>query len=301
MSVSMYRGQADRLSKEIADLESRKANELGKAVRERGEAQRALGGIYASSSPATVSSKQRESQRHEERAVQYDKEAARLMTQIVAKRRSLASTEASLRNAVEEERKKEERESRRRRAEEVRHVQELERRRRALQQPLLRGVALMQSVSPGAQAGAGTENSSHEYEYDICLTFAGEDRPYVEMVARGLKDKRVRVFYDHDEAVELWGKDLTEHFDWVYRKASRYCVMFISSFYAAKVWTRHERRSALARALSEKYEYILPARFDETDLPGLQPTIAYIDLREVAPATLIEYLLEKLGRKAGDV
>jgi hypothetical protein len=67
--------------------------------------------------------------------------------------------------------------------------------------------------------------------------------------------------------------------------------------YAAKVWTRHERRSALARAITESYEYILPARFDETDLPGLQPTIAYLDLREVAPATLIEYLLEKLGQK----
>ena len=297
MSVSMYRGQADRLIKEIADLESSQANERGKAVRERGEAQRALGGIYASSSPATVSSKQCDAQRHEESAVRHDKEAARLAARIADKRRSLASAEASLKRALEDERKKEERESRRRRDEEVRHVQELERRRRALQQPLLQEAALARSASAGAQKNVASDSSG--YEYDVCLTFAGEDRPYVEMVARGLKDNGVRVFYDHDEAVELWGKDLTEHFDWVYRKASRYCVMFISSFYAAKVWTRHERRSALARAITENYEYILPARFDETDLPGLQPTVAYIDLREVAPATLIEYLLEKLGRKGG--
>jgi hypothetical protein len=296
MSVSMYRGQADSLIKEIADLESKQANERGKAVRERGEAQRALSGIYASSSASTVLSKQRDAQRHEESAVKYDKEAARLAARIADKRRSLASAEASLKRALEEERKKEERESRRRRDEEVRHVQELERRRRALQQPLLQEITLRQPAATDGHTNEARDISGHEY--DVCLSFAGEDRPYVEMVARGLKDKEVRVFYDHDEAAELWGKDLAEHFDWVYRKASRYCVMFISSSYAAKVWTRHERRSALARAITESYEYILPARFDETDLPGLQPTIAYIDLREVAPATLIEYLLEKLGKTA---
>jgi hypothetical protein len=61
--------------------------------------------------------------------------------------------------------------------------------------------------------------------------------------------------------------------------------------------TRHERRSALARAIAEDYEYILPARFDDTELPGLQPTKAYIDLREISPATLVEFLVEKVGHR----
>jgi len=70
--------------------------------------------------------------------------------------------------------------------------------------------------------------------------------------------------------------------------------MFISEAYAAKPWTRHERRSALARALEEEEEYILPARFDDTELPGLRPTIAYLDLRTIAPETLVEFVAEKL-------
>ncbi len=90
------------------------------------------------------------------------------------------------------------------------------------------------------------------------------------------------------------GKDLVEHFDYIYRQASRYCVMFISAAYAAKPWARHERRSALARALEEEGEYILPARFDDTELPGLRPTVHYLDLREIAPATLVEFIVEKL-------
>lgn len=110
----------------------------------------------------------------------------------------------------------------------------------------------------------------------------------------------MKVFYDEDETANLWGKDLAEHLDYIYRKASRFCVMFVSEAYAKKPWTRHERRSALARAIEEESEYILPTRFDDTDLDGLPPTIAYLDLRQYAPATLVDFLLEKLDIKRLD-
>jgi hypothetical protein len=74
-------------------------------------------------------------------------------------------------------------------------------------------------------------------------------------------------------------------------------VIFISQECARKAWTRHERRCALARATEEEHEYVLPAHFDDTELPGLQPTLAYVDLREYAPTTIAEFLLEKLGFK----
>ena len=143
--------------------------------------------------------------------------------------------------------------------------------------------------------GARDDRVAADFEYDVCLSFAGEERPYVEMVARVLQDRGARVFYDRDEVKTLWGKDLVEHFDHIYRSASRYCVMFISEAYASKAWTRHERRSALARALVEEDEYVLPARFDDTELPGLPPTIGYVDLRQYAPATLADFVLGKLG------
>lgn len=48
------------------------------------------------------------------------------------------------------------------------------------------------------------------------------------MVARGLKEGGLRVFYDEDEKVKVWGKDLAEHFDHIYRTASRSCDVRIS-------------------------------------------------------------------------
>ena len=133
------------------------------------------------------------------------------------------------------------------------------------------------------------------YDFDVALSFAGEDRQYVESVAAHLKTAGIRVFYDRYAEVDLWGKDLAETFDDIYQHRSRYVVFFISAHYAEKMWTRHERRSSLARALVEKREYILPARFDATPLPGLQPTLAYIDLRTQTPAAFAAKLIEKIA------
>src|SRR5262245_31136756 len=114
-----------------------------------------------------------------------------------------------------------------------------------------------------------------EREFDVCLSFAGEDREYVDRVAAELRSAGVRLFYDAYEDVDLWGKDLYQHLDAVYRHKARYCVAFFSAAYAAKVWTKHELKSAQTRAFEENREYILPARFDDTEIPGVPKTVKY--------------------------
>jgi hypothetical protein len=292
VSSSMYRSQVDRLTDEIARLRAKEADEAGKAAKARSETLRISNSITKSTSPSTLSSKLREIHRKEEQAAQHDKRSAQYAKDIAGKQRSLTSAQNSLARSLEQDRKKEEREDKKRRDDELRHLRDLEARRRSLQNP----IAIAQPFAPSVGiAPQPRSRDEADFEYDVCLSFAGEERSYVEMVAGGLKEHGVRVFYDNDETVKLWGKDLAEHLDYIYRKASRYCVMFVSEAYARKPWTRHERRSALARALEEESEYILPARFDDTDLDGLPPTIGYLDLRQYAPATLVDFLLEKLG------
>ena len=132
--------------------------------------------------------------------------------------------------------------------------------------------------------------------FDVVLSFAGKDREYVKKVAQYLSKKKVMLFYDENEQVRLWGKDLAEHFELLYRRSGKYCVIFISKAYVESMWTRLERRAALARALTEQNEYILPARFDHTEVPGIPPSIHYISLSNKAPAKLGRVILEKLGR-----
>ncbi|MET8180098.1 TIR domain-containing protein [Streptomyces sp. NPDC005336] len=132
-------------------------------------------------------------------------------------------------------------------------------------------------------------------DYDVCLSFAGEQRDYVEQVAASLKNAGIRVFYDDYEKVALWGKDLYEHLDYIYGKSVEYCILFASEEYAKKVWTNHERRSAQARALTAHAEYVLPVRFDDTEIPGIRPTIGYLNAQSIEPASLAEMIAEKLG------
>jgi hypothetical protein len=76
--------------------------------------------------------------------------------------------------------------------------------------------------------------SERQFQYDVCLSFAGEDRPYVEQVAEYLRNSGIRVFYDRYEKSQLWGKNLYTHLDEVYRRLARYCIVFISQHYAKK-------------------------------------------------------------------
>lgn len=98
----------------------------------------------------------------------------------------------------------------------------------------------------GARAG--------DFPYDVALSFAGEQRMYVQQVAVAVRQRGIRPFYDDYEKPNLWGKDLYEHLDCIYQKAARCCVLFASDAYARKVWTTHERRSAQARALQSTQE-----------------------------------------------
>ncbi len=135
------------------------------------------------------------------------------------------------------------------------------------------------------------------YKYDIALSFAGEDRAYVEKVARYLTNKGIRVFYDTYEQVEFWGKDLYTHLADVYQNKAQYCIIFISKFYKEKLWTSHEMRAAFARAFSSNSEYILPARFDDTEITGINYTLGYIGLRVTSPKLLADYAIKKVKGK----
>ncbi len=135
------------------------------------------------------------------------------------------------------------------------------------------------------------------FQYDVCLSFAGNDRKYVKAVAKALVRFGARVFFDEYETVGLWGKNLFVHLDDIYQNAARFCVIFVSKSYADKLWTTHELQSAQARAFKTHGEYILPARFDKTSIPGLRDTIAYVDLRKITPPRFAGMILKKLGRR----
>lgn len=131
-------------------------------------------------------------------------------------------------------------------------------------------------------------------EYDVALSFAGEDREHAKQLADLLESGGHKYFYDEYSRAKLWGKNLLEHLETVYKDKAHYCVPFLSKHYAEKWWPRHELRSAAARAFEESREYILPVRLDDTEIPGILPTVGYLDLREVSIEEVYQALEQKL-------
>jgi hypothetical protein len=131
--------------------------------------------------------------------------------------------------------------------------------------------------------------------FDVAISFAGTERILAEELATRVRGAGFEVFYDEFYPMQLWGKDLVVFFDNIYRKASRYCVMFVSREYADRMWTIQERRSAQARALTEKgNEYILPIRIDNTELDGLHSTTGYLSIEQYDVARIADMLIMKL-------
>ena len=137
----------------------------------------------------------------------------------------------------------------------------------------------------------------HGIMYEVALSFAGEQRGYVEGVALALQARGIAVFYDEFEKIALWGKDLGEELQDIYEHKSGCVVIFVSEAWVEKAWPQHERRAALSRAVHESGGYILPVRFDDTTVPGLPDSVHYLQAKEYSPAELATVIAQKLGVK----
>ena len=136
-----------------------------------------------------------------------------------------------------------------------------------------------------------------KFRYDVVFSYADEENEYVKKVVAFLQKEDIKLFYAPFKEAVLWGRDLAEELEIIYRKDGRYCVMFISENYAKKAWPNHEKKSAMSREVQQKDRYILPCRFDDTEVPGLPTSISYIDLNHKTPEELGELIRQVLRRR----
>lgn len=140
----------------------------------------------------------------------------------------------------------------------------------------------------------GKAKDSVSFEYDIALSFAGEDRSLARRIHSGLTARGVRVFMDEFERTLLWGKDLSDELRCRYGEKTRYVVILVSKHYAVKDWTDFEFTVAKKEAGRRPREFILPVRLDDTPLPGLRSSIAYLSLKEQGIDGIVEEIVRKL-------
>ncbi len=120
-----------------------------------------------------------------------------------------------------------------------------------------------------------------DFEYDVALSFAGEDRGLAKKLSQLITKDGHSVFFDENRRAHLWGKDSKE-FERIYSKASRFVMPFISSHYRDKDWTRWEFDTARAEAKNRQNPFLLPVRLDDSRMFGLNSDTNYQDLRSIS-------------------
>lgn len=78
--------------------------------------------------------------------------------------------------------------------------------------------------------------------YDIGLSFAGEDRKYVEDVKKELEKMGHSCFLDNEHRVDFTGENLFEFFGDIYMNRCSFCAMFVSEQYVKKSYPGFERQ-----------------------------------------------------------
>lgn len=119
-----------------------------------------------------------------------------------------------------------------------------------------------------------------EYPWDVAVSFAGEDRPVVLEFVRKLEEKGIFPFYDFNHQAQLWGVDLQKKLADIYANDALYMVIFISSRYPEKDWTRFEFEIGKSAGQKRPDTYILPIIIEDVPMVGLANTLGKVFLKD---------------------
>jgi hypothetical protein len=135
-------------------------------------------------------------------------------------------------------------------------------------------------------------------KYDVALSFAEENRAFVDLVAQLLKKQGIKVFYDNDLRTHSWGKELKNYLDRAYRLQASFCVVFVSDDYERKRWTKFEIERANASAYFQKNKaYVLPYLMDNSVYTEHFLAVGCLTYKTHDVYQLAEAIIEKLNQQ----
>lgn len=142
-----------------------------------------------------------------------------------------------------------------------------------------------------------TSNTTTAKRFKVALSFAGENRSFVEAVATQLSMQlgASRVLYDKYYEEEFARTDLDTYLQALYHDDSELIAVFLCENYQNKEWCGLEWRALKDLIKRRRGADIMPLRFDNTEIPGLFSTDGYIWISERPPEEIAQLILKRLG------
>ncbi len=129
----------------------------------------------------------------------------------------------------------------------------------------------------------------------MVISFGGPDRSIALEIRDALVAEGFSVFYDSDYRHELLGEDLAIRLQDIYFNRSRYAIVILSKAFLESNWAGNwEWKAILARMNQQREGYVLPYFLEDVTVPGLNPTIGYVDAREHSPQEFARIVGQKL-------
>ena len=115
--------------------------------------------------------------------------------------------------------------------------------------------------------------------YTIAVSYASEQRYYVEKFVNYFIEKNINIYYDRNEQAQMLGTLLHETSQEIDTEDTYYRIIFLSKDYINKPITKMESEYILADNVYQKNKlYVF--KFDEAMLPGLNRNFVYSTIEE---------------------
>jgi hypothetical protein len=137
--------------------------------------------------------------------------------------------------------------------------------------------------------------------FDVALSFPGEARSVVEMIALELESRigPNSYFYDNNYASQLARPSLDTLLQDIYRNRSKLVVVFLSGDYQRKDWCGIEFRAIKEILMERDNKRIMLVRLDDSPVDGIFKTDGYIDARKYSHQDIARFIVERLHLLAG--
>ena len=229
MSSKTYQDKVNRLDREIADAEKKRAT-LNKQLADKNSKIANLNGTLRSATPSSVPSKLKQIASLQTEAARLQTKVAEVEKLIGKKREERNRANTQLQQELIKEQKNQQKENEK---EQKKLSERYEKQIRQLKKSLDNSIR-----SQIQETNIYTQIEEDNTLYDVFISHASEDKEsFVEEFVQELGNLGISVWYDKLEM--KWGDSLRSKIDTGLKK-SRFGVVVLSTFYISKGWTKYE-------------------------------------------------------------
>jgi hypothetical protein len=128
----------------------------------------------------------------------------------------------------------------------------------------------------GLRDDCGFNDAERNFEFEIAISFAGENRELARKFSEKLEVFDVSVFFDELYESNLLGKALSKQFTRIFNEGSRFVLCLLDHYHHDKIWPTFERETFRVRIQEEA---IIPAYLDETKFLGIPEDLYGFNMR----------------------